>query len=184
MARYILTGAPGTGKTSLLDALQSSVTTVPEPARRVLNEHNALTGGRLDAQPELFVQRLIDRSLEDFHNADSQDITLYDRGLPDVVAYATVSGVDPAEAVSVAQSHRYEPTVFIAPLWEEIYATDELRNATFDQVAVFDEHLRSAYETLRYQLVELPLAPLAERVEFLVEALIGPSPPAQRSSHE
>ena len=171
MPRYILTGAPGTGKTSIVSAIGDSVGTVPEPARQVLREHARVSTTRLDSQPELFVSSLLERSLENYHSADPETITLFDRGIPDVIAYALISDASPDEATAAALRFRYEPIVFIAPLWEEIYTTDDLRNATFDQIALFDEALRDAYDSVGYQLVELPLTTVEERVDFVLGSL-------------
>ena len=171
MPRYILTGAPGTGKTSVVSAIGDSVATVPEPARQVLHEHAGQSSRRLDSQPELFVSRLLERSLDNYHSASPEGITLFDRGIPDVIAYALISDASPDEATEAAFRFRYEPIVFIAPLWEEIYTTDDLRDATFDQIAVFDRALRDAYDSVGYQLVELPLTTVEERVDFILGSL-------------
>ena len=172
MRRHVITGAPGTGKSALVTALASrSVAVVGEPARELIAEHRAATNGAsLDHEPELFVARLIDRSIETY-DAAAGDLTVYDRGLPDCVAYAMVYGLDTDRAVAAAQTRRYADPVLIAPPWEAIYHTDDMRRATFPQVEAFHEAIVEAYQSLGYRIVELPRMPLAERTQHVADIL-------------
>lgn len=167
--RYVLTGAPGTGKTAVVAALSGVVATVLEPARLVIAEHAAATGEpTLDGRPELFVERLIDRSLSDFDAVPDGRATLFDRGAPDCAAYAAAFGLDPEPVLERVAAARYDTPVFVAPPWEAIYTTDELRHATFDQVVAFDAHVRWAYERLEYETIDLPRASPEDRATFIV----------------
>lgn len=173
MSRYVVTGGLGTGKTSVVSALASDFTIVAEPARELIAEHADATGeSTLDTRPELFVERLIARSIAKYHSVPASQIAVFDRGLPDCVAYATVCGLDPAAALEAASGHCYEPTVFVTDPWKEIYTTDDMRRATFDQAEDFHAHVVAAYTKLGYELVELPKAPVAERAAF-IRAHIG-----------
>jgi predicted ATPase len=62
---FILTGAPGSGKTAILARLGNEVGCVDEPAREVLAEQRA-TGGRgtWDQDASLFVHLLLQRSIQ------------------------------------------------------------------------------------------------------------------------
>ncbi len=169
MRRYVITGAPGTGKTALVEALAHVGTIVGEPARELISEHRAATGERsLDGSPALFVERLIARSIEKFDAAPDDVVVLYDRGLPDCVAYARVLGVDAGPARDAAAGRRYAEPVFVAPPWEAIYSVDDMRRATFDQVTAFHDEVVGAYEELGYDLFELPKVPLAERADVVM----------------
>ena len=173
MGRYIVTGGLGTGKTSVVSALGFGVETVAEPARELIAEHRAATGERtLDARPELFLERLISRSLDKYRSASMSQSTVFDRGLPDCVAYATVFGLDTRAASDAASTHRYDTPVFVAGPWEEIYTTDDMRRATFAQAEAFHEAVISAYERFGYQTVELPKAPIQERVALIVSNIV------------
>lgn len=164
---YILTGAPGTGKTAMLAGLgELGVATVAEPAREVLAERRA--AGEPDLETAEFVRRLLVRSVEKYERArEASGVVVFDRGVPDCVAYATHSHSDPAEAVTAAGVYRYQPEVLIAEPWEAIYTTDEERRMPFEHVELFHERVVAAYEQAGYRLVTVPKAPLAERVEFV-----------------
>lgn len=172
MSRYVITGGLGTGKTSAITALEHTVPTVPEPARELIAEQLAATGEpTLDHRPELFVERLISRSLQNYRSASESAVTVFDRGLPDCVAYAEVFGINTQPAIDAATANRYENPVFVAPPWKEIYTTDEMRKATFAQAESFYSEVISAYERLGYELIELPKASVEERVAFITAQL-------------
>lgn len=172
MRRYVITGAPGTGKTALVEALAHVGTIVGEPARELISEHREATGERsLDGSPGLFVDRLIARSIEKFDAAPDDDVVLYDRGLPDCVAYARMLGVDAGPALDAAAGRRYADPVFVAPPWEAIYSKDDMRRATFEDVTTFHDEIVAAYDTFGYEMVELPRAPIVERADVVAAFL-------------
>jgi predicted ATPase len=172
MPRFVVTGAPGTGKTSVISLLGDRHATVSEPAREVIAEHAAETGeATLDGRPELFLRRLVQRSIDNFHSVSGDTVVFFDRGLPDCVAYAAVLGMDPEPFLEQANALRYDSPVFMAPPWKEIYTRDALRRATFEQVEAFHVHLRSAYLQLSYELIELPRTSPRGRVEAITQHL-------------
>lgn len=172
MQRFIITGAPGTGKTALLLSLASDFDTVAEPAREVIAEHRVATGEKtLDGRPDLFVELLVQRSIEKFQSVGDRAPALFDRGLPDCAAYAIAGGIDPEPALSQARRFRYDEPVFIAPPWADIYTTDELRRATFEQVEAFHSSLLWTYRQLGYELVELPRTSVDRRAVLIADQL-------------
>ena len=175
--RYVITGAPGTGKTALVESLAHVGTILGEPARELIAEHREATGERsLDGSPGLFVERLIVRSIEKFDAAPDVEVVIYDRGLPDCVAYAHGFDVDPDPALAAAAGRRYSDPVFVTPPWQAIYSVDDMRRASFDQIISFHEELVAAYETLGYELVELPQASVAERTHVVTTFLESARP--------
>jgi predicted ATPase len=170
--RYVLTGAPGTGKTSVLSLLSKHHATVSEPARDVIAEHNAATGERtLDHRPDLFVEKLIERSVQNYEAVADLPTTFFDRGLPDCVTYAEIYGLDPEPVMKLARRYRYETPVFVTRPWRQIYTTDELRKATFEQVERFHTSLVGVYTRLGYDLIELPEVSPADRAAFIRETV-------------
>lgn len=171
---HILTGAPGSGKTAILEGLGGSVHTVDEPAREVIAEQRAIGGaGTSDQDPTLFVALLLQRSIEKHRDAlySTAPLVLFDRGIPDCVAYAAVSGVDPAESLVAARQHRYHAEVLILEPWEQIYTTDTERTMSFEQTIPFHAALIDAYEGAGYTLVSVPTGSVADRVAFVRDAI-------------
>lgn len=166
--RIVITGAPGSGKTAVLGALAHLAVVVPEPARELIAEDRASTGeDSLDHRPQLFVDRLVARSVEKYDAVEGSDIAFFDRALPDCVAYAHILGVDPSVAKRAARSRRYDDQVFILPPWEDIYTTDDMRKMRFADARPFQAALVGAYAGLGYELVEVPQVDLESRARFV-----------------
>jgi predicted ATPase len=172
MTRHVVTGALGGGKTTVLAAIAGGVEVVAEPARELIAEHRVTTGDP-EAQPDAawFVDGLVERSVQAFRDASPGVVTLFDRGLPDCVAHAVVSGVDQRAALEAATTHRYDEPVFLLPPWEEIYATDAMRTATFEEAADFFSAIVEAYDRLGYEPIEVPRGSVGERAAFIVDRL-------------
>jgi predicted ATPase len=164
-ALLVLTGAPGSGKSAILDALASAVACVPEPAREVLADERARGGAATPEQnPALFVRRLLERSIEKHAAATASGrTTLFDRGVPDCIAYAEVLGVDPAASVAASMVHRYRPRVLVLEPWEQIYSTDDERRMSFADTIPFHEAIVRAYERSGYELIAVARGSIAAR---------------------
>lgn len=105
--RIILTGAPGTGKTTLINLLrQKSIACIDEPAREIISEQRAIDGhGIWERNTSLFVELLLSRSIKNYSLA-SADLTVYDRGIPDCIAYAELAGMSFAHGVAASKRYR------------------------------------------------------------------------------
>jgi predicted ATPase len=168
---FVLTGAPGAGKTAVLDAVGDGVHRVGEPAREVLAELRAAGDTAThDRDWAKFVGLLLRRSIDKHDTAIGRSgRSLFDRGVPDCVAYAAVLGVDPEPSLRAARTHRYNREVLVLEPWEEIYSTDDERTMSFADTIVFHEAVVDAYERAGYALVVVPKAPVTDRAAFVLE---------------
>lgn len=163
---FILTGAPGSGKSTVLARLaEQGVLCVPEPARQIISEQRAIGGeGVFDRNSGLFVELLLSRSIAQYKAIDSsQPMVVFDRGVADNIAYAFKQGWE------AARQYRANQRVFFAPNWRDIYVTDGERTMSFAESAAMGDALRRIYVTLGYNVVDLPLANVEERVRFMLE---------------
>lgn len=165
----VMTGAPGTGKTAILNALAPGIAHVREPAREVLAEQRAIGGkGTPDSDPSLFVGLLLERSIVKHRASEFEgQRVLFDRGVPDCIAYARHFGTDPQPSVEAAKLYRYHGTVLLVRPWEEIYTTDEERKMTFGGTLGFQRLIEEAYQAAGYELLEVPRAAISDRAEFV-----------------
>jgi predicted ATPase len=173
MERYILTGPPGSGKTSILTELSKhGFPIISEPARQVLAQQRLIEGeGVYDKNPFLFKELMLSRMLYDFDSVLKNEVTFFDRGLPDLIAYSKCFNLHIGAELNASRIYRYNPTVFFAPAWEQIYSNDAERRLTFDASLLFEQDLRQAYTELGYQLINIPLLPVSERVSFIVNSV-------------
>jgi predicted ATPase len=173
---FVLTGAPGTGKTAILDRLRRDVRCVDEPAREIIAEQRASGGrGTWDRDPSLFVDLLLRRSIEKYEAArGSGETVLFDRGIPDCVVYAVRAGADPTSGLAAVEAFRYERHVLFLEPWQDIYTTDDERIMGFDDTVSFGEALGEVYHRSGYVLVDVPRAAIDARAEFVREFLRRP----------
>ena len=177
---FILTGSFGSGKSTLLERLRlRGIRVVVEPARPILAEQRSIQGnGVPDRDPRLFVELMLSRMLSAYeqHCAAPGPI-LFDRGAPDILGYARLFGFDFPPGESAAKLYRYNPQVFIAPAWEEIYRTDDERTLPFSMAREFGDDVRVIYERLGYTLIDLPCVSADERADFIQHHLGAPESP-------
>lgn len=173
---FIITGAFGSGKSTLLKALnQQSYRTVSEPARDILKEQREIDGlGVPDKDPYLFAQLLLSRAIEKYQQMSHMDgKVIFDRGMPDTIAYASFFNLDTHPFENAAKIYSYAKQVFWLPPWEEIYTTDEERTLSFGQSVQFSDLLKNTYAQLGYELVVLPKSDIACRVQFVIDRIEG-----------
>lgn len=161
----VVTGTWGTGKTSILDQLAGEVAVIAEPARMALSEDPSLQGNWA-----AFTESLLDRSIRD-HAAPKGGVRLYDRGVPDCLAYARWFGLRTCRYLEAVKAHPYHEEVLICPVWERIYCNDELRKATLEHAREFELVLIDTYEELGYRLVPVPTGTVENRAQFVRDFL-------------
>jgi predicted ATPase len=74
---------------------------------------------------------------------------------------------------AIKRSHRYHPSVFLAPPWPEIYVTDNERRHSVDAGIAEYQRLVDAYPVLGYEVTILPKIDVLERAEFVLRTLAG-----------
>jgi len=173
--RIVLTGGPGSGKTTLLEALAAAGhVTSPEAGRAIIRRQQAIDGEALPWKDRaLFAELMLDRELEAHARAESADgPVFFDRGVPDVVGYLTLCGLPvPAHMERAAQDIRYDRRVFIAPVWPEIFGQDAERKQDLDEARRTFDAMAETYPRFGYELIELPQASVAERLDFVLTTL-------------
>lgn len=171
----IITGGPGTGKTTIIEKLiEKGYACYPEISREVTLEAKRQGIDQLFlTEPLLFSQMLLDGRLKQYQNALQEDCSrvFIDRGLPDVLAYMDFIGDDYPEHFEMHCIETKYDSVFVLPPWEEIYVSDEARYENFEQAKVIYEHLKLTYKKYGYNLIEVPIGTVEERIDFIFSYL-------------
>ena len=172
---FIVTGAPGAGKTTLLDAaMRDGFQVGREAARAVIQSQAAIDGPAVQwRHPAMFAELMLDRDIQNWQNLRHQaGPVLCDRGIPDLVAYARMMTlVDGAHFHRAAMLYRYNPIVFFAPPWRDIYADDAERTEGWEHAQRIYAPMRDVYAELGYRVVELPKVPVTERLAFVKDVI-------------
>jgi predicted ATPase len=171
---FIVTGGPGAGKTTLLDAAAEAGLRVGQEAARAIIRAQAVIDGPAHhfGNRALFAELMLDRDIRTFLTLGGGAPALCDRGIPEVACYCLDWGVaDNAHFRRAAEVYRYNPVVFMAPPWHEIFVTDSERVEGWEQAQRVYASLRDCYAELGYRIVELPKAPVAERLAFVKDVI-------------
>lgn len=172
---FVLTGGPGSGKTTLLAALaEAGLATMPEAGRAIIRDQIRIGGTGWHGQDRrLFAELMLGWEMRSWQAAQAvEGPVFFDRGIPDVIGYLSLyEGRVPAHVTRAARLYRYHPTVLLAPPWPEIFEQDEDRGQDFDEAVATAQAMEQAYAEAGYDLLPLPLAPVAERVDFVLELL-------------
>ena len=175
MNTFIITGGPGTGKTTLIEELkQKGYNCVDEVARQIIKEQVLNNGDALPwKDQEKYTFLMLERSVDTFlKNKNNSSVTFFDRGIPDTLAYAHIIQLEiSAELTEAVRKYRYNSIVFILPSWEEIYKTDSERKQTFAESIEVYNTLKRTYQDCGYQLVEVPKLKVKERVDFILSVI-------------
>jgi len=174
MPKYIITGGPGAGKTSLLTGLrQLQYSCHAEASRQLIIEEKEKGSGCLPwLDLPSFAIKVLARMITAFETAVDTKPAFFDRGIPDIVAYLKAAGL-PVEDVyhKALEKYRYAPTIFLLPPWEEIYVQDSERWQTFAEAAFLADQIRTVYRQAGYHIIELPLGSIQERIAFIQDSL-------------
>lgn len=173
--KIVITGGPGTGKSSIIDELKRrGHLCFDEISRQVTLEARKKGVEQLFlTQPLLFSQMLLEGRVKQFMEAHKQQNTtvFLDRGLPDVLAYMDYFGSTyPEDFVHICQNNTYDVVFILAP-WQEIFQSDSVRYETFEQSQIIHEHLLKTYKNFNYQLIDIPFDTVEKRADFILESL-------------
>jgi predicted ATPase len=172
---FVITGGPGSGKSTLIDALAArGLARTVEAGRAIIQDQIAIGGNALPwSDPLAFAELMLSWEMRSYRWARMQDGTvIFDRGMPDLVGYLRLVKLPlPAHMDQAARSFRYNRQVFIAPPWPEIFAQDSERKQTLKEAEQTHRVMVETYTTYGYDLVPLPLASIEERVQFVLQRI-------------
>jgi len=171
---YVITGGPGSGKTTALAELaRRGHSCIPEDARAIIQEQ-IVSGG--NAVPWLeasrFADLLMERSIATYRAQAAKNLqapVYFDRGVGDAFTCADLVGHTLSTHLrEQASACRYRNPIFLAPYWPAIYTTDTERRQTIDEAERTEHAIVQTYTDLGCEIVRLPLVSPAERAEFIL----------------
>lgn len=173
--RILLIGGPSTGKTTLLNHLNSlGYTCLKEISREVIKKAQKEGVEQLFLKnPLLFSSLLKDARIEQFIEGGSRDTpyVFYDRGIPDTLAYMNYIRQEyPKEFVTACTTYIYDQ-VFILPSWKAIHTIDNERYESFEEAQEIQSKLLATYKKYKYKPINVPLGTPEERAQFIISKL-------------
>jgi len=165
---FVITGGPGTGKTSVIDELRGrGFRVLVEAAREIsISDERFIGKSVLEADKKDFQDAIFELQKEKLSELKNDEIVFSDRGLGDTLAYYKINGLEiPGGNLEFAERFRYDG-IFVLDFLD-FYETDELRQESKEeQERVHNEIIRE-YEKLGYEVVIVPFMSVEKRVEFI-----------------
>lgn len=177
MKRYILTGTPGCGKTSITRALEMSGASVIAEAATDIIAYKQMQGDLAPWERPDFIDDII--QLQKHRQidmcSDYSDLHFYDRSPICTYALAIYLGFEPSihlmnEIKRIQKEHIYEKSVFFLENLGFITNTDA-RKISFEDSLRFEQVHLDAYKQFDYESVMVPAAPIPQRVEIILKSV-------------
>ncbi|MRH99245.1 AAA family ATPase [Kriegella sp. EG-1] len=177
--KIVITGGPATGKTSVIRSLEAQdYLCFHEIIRELTSEAKDLGNlASLETNPidsvkdplEFNKKLLVGRTSQFIASNKAMDnLIFFDRGIPDVLAYMMHYNQDlNPEFITAAENHKYD-FIFLLPMWEKIFTTDEERFESFDEALKIEDCLRKSYSDFGYKIIEVPFDTIENRTTFIL----------------
>jgi predicted ATPase len=177
MKRFILTGAPGAGKTSILRALAAAGYPVVEEAATDVMARLAVAEADPSADP-LFIDRIaaLQRQRREAPVPAGATVQVHDRSAVCTLALARYLGhpVPPVLEQEIAwAAGAFDRRVFFVRLLGFIQPT-AVRRISYAQSQAFERIHEEEYRRLGFHLVDVPAGTVAERAAFVMDVTTTP----------
>lgn len=169
--RFLLTGGPGFGKSSIIDELERLGYQVKhEIARQIILEsiqNKTMCNPWQDIVS--FSERVLEERISQY-NAGSDGVWFYDRGLPDIPAFMLKDKREIQDELwRLCKEYRFEKKVFITPPWEAIFHKDNERKEDFVAAIKVHKMIERVYTELEYELIPVPMGSIKDRAKFVLD---------------
>jgi predicted ATPase len=172
---YILTGGPGSGKTSVLNELADrNYSIIAEVGRNIIQKQQKIKGSATHCgNRKAFRDLMLEQSIVDYNKACSlKKPIFFDRGIPDLAGYSNAFCGEISTKVNDAIARfRYNKHVFIFSPWLDIYENDVERQQDFQEAIKTYLALKESYPSCGYELVEMPQCSIEERANFILQSI-------------
>ena len=168
---YVITGAPSSGKTTLVQEIEKLGYRVIHEVARGYIETQMKQGRTLEeirADKRSFENFVLHAKIAIEAELPKDHVIIFDRAIPDSIAYFEVAGLDAGEAVEKSPRNRYKKVFLLDRL---PYQVDHARIED-NQIAIrLDQSLEQSYRMLGYEVMRINAMPVKERVKIILQEI-------------
>lgn len=169
MKRFILTGAPGSGKTSVLRVLADTGYAVVDEAATDVMAARLAAGDTEPWTDPMFIERiaLLQRLRREERVSQGATAQVHDRSAVCTLALAhhlghPVPPVLETEIARITEAGYFDRRVFfVRPLG--FVEPTEVRRISYEESLAFEHRHETEYQRLGFEIVDVPAGPVAER---------------------
>lgn len=168
---YVITGAPSSGKTALVRELEKFGYRVIHEVARAYIEAQMEQGRTLEeirADKRSFENWILHAKIAIEAKLPKDQVIIFDRAIPDSIAYFEVAGLDAKEAIRKSPRNRYKKVFLLDRLPYEI----DFARIEDSQIAIrLDQSLEQSYKMLGYEIMRVKVMPIGERVKVILQEI-------------
>jgi predicted ATPase len=166
---YVITGGPGTGKTTVINMLaEKGYATVPEMARLHIDEELARgkTHEEMRRDEHVFQREVLRMQLDAEKHLPRTRTTFFDRGVPDTLAYYRFHSLEEDALITKAVAEcRYRKIFMLERLpLKPDYARTETEEDQKELVRIIHE----VYDSLPFTVIHVPKMSSEKRIAFIL----------------
>ena len=172
--KYIISGAPGTGKTTIINALKKKDHYCAEEiSRELIAEQKSIGGNILPWKDQIaFENKIAHKRYKQYLDSPENCICFFDRSSIDCIAYLNSNKLEAtSQIIEIIKNCTFNKTAFYTPIWEEIYVTDTERKENIEQAKKIEKELIKCYQSFGYTVIEIPKTTLDKRINFILSQI-------------
>ncbi|MBM3230054.1 ATP-binding protein [Candidatus Pacearchaeota archaeon] len=171
--QVVITGGPGTGKTSVLNLLDKKFPVMKESARLVLARNKLFKGkDAKQASGKKFQEAVWDLEVNHFAKGllRKEKVVFFDRGFFDGFAYAQLGHLNGlSERVTQGKHIKYDLVFLMAPLPQKYYTNDTKRKETYTEAKKIHQLIAHVYKKYGYKPITVPFNTVQNRARFIIQ---------------
>ena len=168
---YVITGAPCSGKTAVINRLEQKGYAVVHEVARAYIDAELAKGKTLEdikADERAFERHILMAKVKLEARLKRKDIIFFDRAVPDSIAYYNLCGLDPTEPRQKSLAIRYRKIFLLERL---AFLTDPVRSEDETTADLLGHLIEESYQSLGYDLIHVPVGSVEDRTQFILARL-------------
>ena len=172
--RIIISGGPGTGKSSVIENLKSKGYSCFSEISRSIIESGIKKGIKniFLKDPDFFSSKVLEKRLIQFDESkkiknSKENLIFFDRSVFDVYAYQKYLNKSFTFPKNIVPN--YSKNVFFMPPWKKIYVSDNHRLESYESSRLISNYIIKTYKYYGFQLIKVPKISIEERINYILD---------------